>query len=528
MTETITSTSAEPVATRARSGRSLALAAGAGFVGSLAIATTAPVWRYANPTWRLTLPGVPHPADGALDPVAFIGGVLLLAFGWFRLSGLVSAASGRTERARLGLASRVMALWALPIVLGPPLLSNDVYSYAAQGEIGSRGLDPTKVGPWALGGGRFWRAADDIWHYNPSPYGPLWNKLAAWLVAGTGHDPAAAVWAFRAVIVLAVVVSGVAVVALARRLHSDAAVALVLAIGNPVVLLHLVGGIHNDAVMMAFLLVGLVLARDRRRGLAFVFLCAALAVKLPAIVGLAYLGWTWVHDETSWVRRYARTAAVTLGGFALVMGISLQLGMSAGWVTALKGTGKVKSTYSVSTLGGLLTTSWLEWFHFSPDKETVVGITRGLGMLVAVAVAWWLLSRTSRLGTELAVASTLAATMIFGPVVWPWYLPPALALFAAVGAERIRPAFAVWCVLLSFAVFPSSVGFGFDEGLSLAYFGFAIVGVLVGGSLAAQWWCRCPVLPAPLLARWRAMRDRQRAAAALAAEETGTEPTFAH
>lgn len=528
MTETVTSIPTEPVATRARPRRALVVAATSGFVGSLVIATTAPVWRHANPTWRLTLPGVPHPAADALDAVLFIGGVLLLAFGWFRLSGLVAAASGRAERARLGLATRIMALWALPIVLGPPLLSNDVYSYAAQGEIGSRGLDPTVVGPWALGGGRFWRAADDIWHYNPSPYGPLWNKLAAWLVAGTGHDPSAAVWAFRAVIVVAVVVSGLAVVALARRLQRDAAVALVLAVGNPVVLLHLVGGIHNDALMMAFLLVGLVLARDRRRGLAFVFLCAALAVKLPGIVGLAYLGWTWVADETSWLRRYARTAAVTLVGFALVMGISLQLGMSAGWVTALKGTGKVKSTYSVSTLGGLLTTSWLEWFHFSPDKETVVGITRGLGMLVAVALAWWLLSRSARLGTELAVAATLAATMIFGPVLWPWYLPPALALFAVVGAERIRPAFGVWCVLLSFAVFPSSAGLGFDEGLPLAYFGFGVVAVLVAGSLAAQWWCRCPVLPEPLLARWHALRARQRAAAAArATEESGAERTFA-
>jgi hypothetical protein len=31
----------------------------------------------------------------------------------------------------------------------------------------------------------------------------------------------------------------------------------VLAIGNPVVLLHLIGGIHNDAMMMALLLTGL-------------------------------------------------------------------------------------------------------------------------------------------------------------------------------------------------------------------------------------------------------------------------------
>lgn len=526
MSETITpSASPELAPTRAPWASPLARAVAAGFVGSLAIATTAPVWRYANPTWRLTLPGVPHPGPAAVNAVAFIGGLLLLVYGWFRLSGLVGVAD-RAEALRVRLAARVLALWALPIVLGPPLLSNDVYSYAAQGEIGSRGLDPTVVGPWALGGGRFWRAADDIWHHNPSPYGPLWNKLAAGLVSVTGHDPSAAVWAFRAVVVLAVVVSGWAVVRLACRLGTDAAVALVLAIGNPLVLLHLIGGIHNDALMMAFLLVGLVLTRDRRRGLAFVVLCAALAVKLPGIVGLAYLGWTWVDAPVSWLRRTVWAGLTTLVGFGLVVAVSLQLGMSAGWVTALKGTGKVKSTYSLSTLSGLIATSWLEWLHFSVDKDTVVDVFRGVGMLAAVTVSWVLLTRTRRVGLEVSVACTLAATMVLGPVLWPWYLPPALALLAVVGTDRIRPAFAVWCVALSLTVFPTSTGLGFDEGLPLAYFayfGIFAAAVVVAASLAAQWWCRQPVLPAPLLARWTAWRARRRPVA-----PPLTDPTFAH
>ncbi len=137
----------------------LAQAAVSGFAGSLIVASTAPVWRYANPTWRLTLPFVPHPGGALFSAVTFVIGVLLLGFGWFRLSGLITG-SELVERARIALATKVIALWTLPIVLGPPLLSNDVYSYAAQGEIGSQGLDPTVVGPWALGGGRFWRAAD--------------------------------------------------------------------------------------------------------------------------------------------------------------------------------------------------------------------------------------------------------------------------------------------------------------------------------------------------------------------------------
>ncbi|MSV89115.1 MAG: hypothetical protein F2876_04800, partial [Actinobacteria bacterium] len=124
----------------------LAQAAVSGFVGSLIVATTAPVWRYANPTWRLTLPFVSHPGGALFSAVTFVLGVVLLGFGWFRLSGLI-ANTEIAERVRISLGAKVIALWSLPIVLGPPLLSNDVYSYAAQGEIGSRGLDPTVVGP---------------------------------------------------------------------------------------------------------------------------------------------------------------------------------------------------------------------------------------------------------------------------------------------------------------------------------------------------------------------------------------------
>ena len=41
------------------------------------------------------------------------------------------------------------AIWCVPVLLGPPMLSNDVYSYASQGEMASRGLDPTATGPYA-------------------------------------------------------------------------------------------------------------------------------------------------------------------------------------------------------------------------------------------------------------------------------------------------------------------------------------------------------------------------------------------
>ncbi len=494
---------------RVRRTSPLAQAAVSGFVGSLIVASTAPVWRYANPTWRLTLPNVSHPGGPLFSAVTFVLGVVLLGFGWFRLSGLVSDVE-IAERVRIRLGAKVMALWALPIMLGPPLLSNDVYSYAAQGEIGSRGLDPTVVGPWALGGGRFWRAADDVWHYNPSPYGPVWNKLAAGLVGITGHDPALAVWAFRIVIMLSVVLAGWAVVRIARQIGTDPAVALVLAIGNPVVLLHFIGGVHNDAMMMSLLLVGLSFMRSRQRAIAFIVLSAALAIKLPAVVGLAFLGWTWTEAPASFLRRTMRAGFATVGGFVLVMAISVQFHMSQGWVTALKGTGKVRSTFAPSTMSGTITTSLLHWWHFAVSDDTVINVFRTGGLLLAAAIGWWVLSKTEKFGVELAVGLTLFLTVILGPVLWPWYMPPAIALIAVRGAQRIRPALSVWCVALALFVFPTSVGTGVGGGISQALFGTGLLLALTAVSMVAQWLFGQPVLPASLHARWLAFREANR------------------
>ena len=67
-----------------------------------------------------------------------------------------------------------------------------------------------------------------------------------------------------------------------------------LAILNPITILHLVGGAHNDAIMLGLLVCGLAAAR-RGRPVAGLVLCAlAAAIKVPAAVGVLYIGWGWM------------------------------------------------------------------------------------------------------------------------------------------------------------------------------------------------------------------------------------------
>jgi hypothetical protein len=117
-----------------------------------------------------------------------------------------------------------------------------------------------------------------------------------------------------------------------------------------------------------------------------------------------------------------------------------------------------------------------------------------------------LLYNCRRIGSELALGLTLVIVVVLGPVMWPWYVPPALAMLAASGAERYRPALTVLCIAVSLFVFPTSVGtnFGLDRYQSLIGMSL-VVGVGTLG-MFAQWLAREPLMPAPLRSWLRRLR----------------------
>ncbi|HET6794194.1 MAG TPA: polyprenol phosphomannose-dependent alpha 1,6 mannosyltransferase MptB, partial [Acidimicrobiales bacterium] len=104
---------------------------------------------------------------GAAVPV--VGGrSLCLPLFYCSLAVLVAAwvGVGRRARARLlrpGEAWSLLVVWALPLFLGPPLFSRDLYSYVAQGTLAHVGLDPYSVGPSALGPGHLLTSVAPTW-----------------------------------------------------------------------------------------------------------------------------------------------------------------------------------------------------------------------------------------------------------------------------------------------------------------------------------------------------------------------------
>ena len=147
----------------------------------------------------------------------------------------------------------------LAIVLLPLLISRDVYSYIAHGQIVSihhanpyvetpadfpSFLTRELVGPW--------------WVDTPSVYGPLFSHLAG-VVTRTSTRLDTLVDAFRLLAIAASLATTIVIGVVARRVRPSRAVFAVVAFGlNPVVLFQSAASGHND------LLVALVFGRRRR------------------------------------------------------------------------------------------------------------------------------------------------------------------------------------------------------------------------------------------------------------------------
>jgi hypothetical protein len=166
----------------------------------------------------------------------------------------------------------------IAFALAPVLLSHDVYSYVDYARLGARhGLDPYVFTPEAAPADPAF--AKVTWTEATSAYGPLFTLLTyplAWLPVGVAVATLKVVAALS-VLGIAALVARMAAWRGVDPLRAAAFVAL-----NPLVLVHVVGGAHNDGLttLLATLAVAATLsARYATGGGALV---AAIATKLSA------------------------------------------------------------------------------------------------------------------------------------------------------------------------------------------------------------------------------------------------------
>jgi len=392
-------------------------------------------FKYNYPkTWFFGEPNFPEPVANTsetkflLSIILVYGGLLLLMRVWLRLAEVMKHHGGASIKSLWWM----LLLWAAPMIVAPPMFSRDVFSYAAQGEMTSYHLSPYILGPFSLGSSPYVNPVDQLWGNAPAPYGPLFLFLDGSIDRITLHNQLATVVGLRLLEVVAVAMIGYGIVLLAGGLHRDPGEAFVLSAMNPLVLLTLIGGAHNDAIMTGFLVIGIALAVKKRPIWGLFFVACAAAIKAPAALGLAFVAWTWLGPRASVRERLKPIGVATLVAGAVLAVSTLLAGFGFGWVRNLLSNGTVRSWAAPATGAGMAITNIAHAVGLhSLGLAPVLSVTRFLGLLCAVGFAVWLLLNGERRGWVRSLAVALLLFVELGPVVQPWYLAWGLVLLAA-------------------------------------------------------------------------------------------------
>src|SRR5579884_1096809 len=316
----------------------------------------------------------------------------------------------------------IAAMHAL-VLLAPPLLSTDVFSYQFYGRMAEiYGANPYLAGPHALALDPLFPFIGAKWSYTPTVYGPLFTAISYALAP---LSIAASVLAYKAIAAC----SSLALVALvwhsARRRGINPVKAVALVGLNPLVVIYGVGGGHNDLLMMVVLMAGvyLVLAHRERSGSAT--MVAASAIKLTAGLMLAYAiasgGGRRARDHRRDVLVGAAASAVLLFGLAF-------LWFGTGPLHLFATVQKVQSEGDWHSIPGFIGAA------FGHGVGHVTGVVLGV---MFVGLCAWLLRRVwqGRIDWIDAGAWTALGLLATASSLLPWYVAWFLPL-AALALDR--------------------------------------------------------------------------------------------
>jgi alpha-1,6-mannosyltransferase len=380
-------------------------------------------------------------------------GAVMMALAWLML-GRFALGKRRMSRGDL---DRTLVLWILPLLIAPPMYSKDVYSYLAQSQISQNGLDPYRVGPASgLGLGHvFTLSVPSLWRETPAPYGPLFLWIGRGISELTGQNIVAAVLCHRLVVLAGVTLIVWATPRLARRCGVAEVSALWLGAANPLLIMHLVAGIHNEALMLGLMLAG---AEFALRGIdsprlmpsswrpgadweplgmllaGSILIVLSSQVKLPSLLALGFvtvaLAYRCGGNLRALLLAGGGMTALSLAVMALV-GWASRLGF--GWIYTLGTANVVRSWMSPPTLLALGTGQVGILLGLGDHTTAVLALTRAIGVLIIMVMVTWLLLAVfrGRLHPIGGLGVALGITVLLFPVVQPWYLLWAIIPLAA-------------------------------------------------------------------------------------------------
>ena len=455
----------------------------------------------------------------ALSQVLVLVGIVALVLAWALLGRHLTL-----EKAR-----RSLWMWAVPLVFAAPMFSRDVYSYLMQGAMVREGFDPYTEGASVLPGPYLFEVSMD-WRNTTTPYGPLHLWLGDGVTTLVGNNVSLGVVVYSVIAAFGYAVIAWSTPRIAEALGGDPAMALWLGVLNPVVLLHLVAGLHNEAIMVALVNVGILAALRMpilRGAIVGAFLVGlAVSMKATGIIALPFLVWIALtrRAEVRWtwpdvLRRVPELIGygvlhltVAFGALAAVTAAS---GTSWGWLSEISGNTKVINPLAFPSAVASTINSVAMIFTDAVSFNAVVAVLRPISMvlmLIGLVVTWVAFQRTPRQNVA-GITAAYGVTTVFNAVTLPWYYISPLTLVGAVKPPRI----VVWFV------------FAFSTFLTLSFTGdgnnrlYNIPWTLA--ALLLTWWLTgVASLRAPWLERGASPRAQDDHAARPQAGQAATHP----
>ena len=389
-------------------------------VGILSSASTTAV------AWALL-----HPAMTVVDSllaVLFLASCAGMLFAWWRIGPRFPHPVVAT------------VLWALPLLACPLVYSLDVNAYLTQGWMVLGGHDPyvMTLGEPQLPGitvGVDWVETTSVY-----PAGAL--LIFAAVFWASGGLPWLGILLFRLLHLACLLVVAWVVKRIAPRVGVPVNTALWAGIATPLLILQWIGGLHNDAVLVALIaLAVLVATRGGWSGLLLggALIGASLTIKQSgAAAGLGIVALAWAASPgRDWWRLAGRAAAAGAVAIGVFVGVSLGSGLGFGWNKPTAG--NPLAVMSDSPL------SWVtQAMKFLGQEESLTPVIRILTLIAGLAVltAWvWLVVRFGPRPGEpgrpwVVLLGGLLAFALLGPALQPWYFTWAAPFVALALPDR--------------------------------------------------------------------------------------------
>ncbi|MCV7401019.1 alpha-(1-_6)-mannopyranosyltransferase A [Mycobacterium fragae] len=382
---------------------------------------------------------------------------------WFGVAAMLVAWLTLGRRAIAGNASEytmvaTTGFWLAPLLLSVPVFSRDTYSYLAQGALLRDGLDPYAVGP-VDNPNPLLDNVSPIWTITTAPYGPAFVMVARLVTMLVGNHVIAGTMLLRLCMLPGLALLIWAAPRVARHLGANGPTALWICVLNPLVIIHLMGGVHNEMLMVGLMMAGIALTFERHPVAGITLVAVGVAVKATAGIALPFLVWVWMRQLRE-RRGYRPLAAFAAAGaysvlifvavFAVLSGLA---GVGLGWLTALAGSVKIINWLTIPTATANLVHAIGGWF-FPVNFYAVLHVTRAAGIViigVSLPLLWWRFRHDDREALA-GIAWAMLVVVLFVPAALPWYYTWPLAVVAALAQSRPAVAaiagFSTWIMVI--------------------------------------------------------------------------------